>query len=146
MQTLATENDYLADAKDDKENDSGRLLRDQEEVRLVGEFFNGRKLPTDCATACRNAPTGYWCLVVCKRGRARTLADDNTVAAGVDTSATTSTTIPALRDRRAKSNNNCLEFPMQVPALIKRVTGGDARLDNCKLEKECLILRECFDE
>jgi hypothetical protein len=133
-----------------------RLLRDHEEERLVDEFLKGRELQTGCAKACKNNPTGYWCLVVCKDGRR--LADDNAVVAGVDTSVTTSTT--TLRGSSTKSSKRamvetnvrsvqaedaslCTSFPLEIPHMMSRMVEEDATLQSCQLRKECFILRQC---
>lgn len=184
MQELTTENYNLLPFRLAPPKVQKRLLRDQQEERLVEELLSGREL-VDCAKTCRTNPTGYWCLIVC--GGGRRLEDGNTTVAGVDTSVTTTTT-PTLRSRRAKITDkkapeatapgapaaiiapveefvdtsfqalgyaeivmptpelpNCLEFPMQVPALIKRLVDRNALLQECKLTTECLILRKCFE-
>jgi hypothetical protein len=181
MPELKTEDDNLAVFRLVPPDEGiKRLLRDQEEERLVDEFLNGRELQQGCAKACRDNPTGNWCLVVCQ-GHGRRLAGDNTAVAGVDTSTTTptlrahhtnsnkkatvETSVRAVQEEYVdtlseapeytdivmpktanKNDENCLEFPMQIPKLIERLVENNPKLQNCNLAPECLILRKCLDE
>jgi hypothetical protein len=158
MQELVAEQDTLLNLPDEEgvlRDLPARLLRNQEEERLVEEFLHGRRdMSLNCVNACKTKPTGWYCLVVCGGGDNddRRLDDSDKEDSQIASSGN------GLRGRRDREEVleelayggdeepvSCLDFPMEVPDLIQRIEENSPGLQNCQLDVDCVILRKCSE-